>query len=72
MPLLGEGMTDSSGVGAPAGAATTDASGTDMGGVVASCSRDIHFKSTHATGDLAPLQSASAELISRLLHQFQC
>jgi hypothetical protein len=34
------------------GVVTSDASGTDTSGIVASIAGDIHFKSTHGTWDL--------------------
>jgi hypothetical protein len=50
--FAGQAVTDSSGIATLSGVVTTDASGTDTGGVVASFAGDIQFKSTDATGDL--------------------
>jgi len=51
--FAGQAVTDSSGVATLMGVVTSDTAGTDTGGVVASFAGDIHYKSTHATGDLA-------------------
>jgi hypothetical protein len=50
--FAGQAVTNVSGIATLSDVITTDASGTDTGGVAASFAGDIHFKSTSATGDL--------------------
>jgi len=57
--FAGQAMTNGDGVATLSGVVTSDAAGTDSGGIVASFAGDINYTPSHATGDLVVSPTAT-------------